>query len=49
MIIEIMKKRTFINNLPMSFGFRSLYWDKIEPDGHSLFGITEAGYDIKEI
>ncbi len=43
------EKRTFINNLPMSFGFRSLYWDKIKPDGPSLFGITEEGYEIKEM
>ncbi len=43
------EKRTYISNLPMSFGFRSLYWDKIESDGKSISGVSEEGYEIREI
>jgi len=35
--------------LPMSFGFRSLYWDKIETSGGSIYGVSEQGYEIREI
>jgi hypothetical protein len=41
-------KKTRMSNLPMSFGFRSLYWDKIEASGGALFGISEQGYEIRE-
>ncbi len=43
------EKKTKIQNLPMSFGFRSLYWDKIEISDHSIEGILEQGYKIQEI
>jgi len=43
------EKRTRITNLPMSFGFRSLYWDKIETSGGSIYGVSEQGYEIREI
>jgi hypothetical protein len=43
------EKRTRMTNMPMSFGFRSLYWDKIESSGGSIFGVTEQGYEIREI
>jgi hypothetical protein len=43
------EKRTRMTNLPMSFGFRSLYWDKIESSGNSIYGVTEQGYEIREI
>jgi len=33
----------------MSFGFRSLYWDKIESSGSAIYGVTEQGYEIREI
>lgn len=42
------EKRTRMTNLPMSFGFRSLYWDKIEASGGSIYGVSEQGYEIKE-
>jgi len=43
------EKRTRMTNLPMSFGFRSLYWDKIESSGSAIYGVTEQGYEIREI
>jgi hypothetical protein len=46
--VRKLEKRTRVSNLPMSFGFRSLYWNKIESSGSSLFGITEEGYEIRE-
>ncbi|MBA7702556.1 hypothetical protein ES703_111325 [subsurface metagenome] len=47
--VKKIEKRTSIHNLPMSFGFRSLYWDRIEHNGKSISGIIEQGYDIREI
>ena len=43
------EKRTRMTNLPMSFGFRSLYWDKIEASGGAIYGVREQGYEIREI
>jgi hypothetical protein len=43
------EKRTRVTNLPMSFGFRGLYWDKIETSDGSIYGVSEQGYEIKEI
>jgi hypothetical protein len=42
------QKRTRIANLPMSFGFRSLYWDRIEATDGGIYGVSEQGYEIKE-
>ena len=42
------EKRIRMTNLPMSFGFRSLYWDKIETTGKGIYGISEQGYEIHE-
>ena len=42
------EKRTRMTNLPMSFGFRSLYWDKIEASGEGIYGVSEQGYEIRE-
>ena len=47
--VKKLEKRTRISNLPMSFGFRSLYWDRIETSGASIQGITEDGYEIREL
>ncbi len=47
--VSKLEKRTRINNLPMSFGFRSLYWDKIESGRGGLAGVSEQGYEIQEI
>jgi hypothetical protein len=43
------EKRTRMTNLPMSFGFRSLYWDRIESSEHGIYGVSEQGYEIKEV
>jgi len=43
------EKRTRMTNMPMSFGFRSLYWDKIESSGGAIYGVSEQGYEIREI
>jgi hypothetical protein len=46
--VKKLEKRTRVSNLPMSFGFRSLYWNKIESSASSIFGIAEEGYEIRE-
>jgi len=47
--VKKLEKRTWVSNLPMSFGFRSLYWNKIEASGDSIYGVTEEGYEIREL
>jgi hypothetical protein len=47
--VKKLERRTRVSNLPMSFGFRSLYWNKIESTGSSIFGIAEEGYEIREL
>ena len=47
--VRKLEKRIRVSNLPMSFGFRSLYWNRIETSGASIYGITEEGYEIKEL
>ena len=42
------EKRTRMTNLPMSFGFRSLYWDRIESSDGGIYGVSEQGYEIRE-
>ena len=42
------EKRIRMTNLPMSFGFRSLYWDKIEASREGIYGVSEQGYEIRE-
>jgi hypothetical protein len=46
--VKKLEKRTRMTNLPMSFGFRSLYWDKIESSPDAIYGVSEQGYEIKE-
>ena len=46
--VQKREKRTRMTNLPMSFGFRSLYWDKIQASKGGIFGISEQGYEIRE-
>jgi hypothetical protein len=43
------EKRVRVTNLPMSFGFRSLYWDKIESSRSGIYGVSEQGYEIREL
>lgn len=47
--VRKLEKKASLNNLPMSFGFRSLYWDKIEINPQGITGICEEGYEISEI
>jgi hypothetical protein len=47
--VERLEKTTRISNLPMSFGFRSLYWDRIEPGAGGVSGVIQEGYQITEI
>jgi len=32
----------------MSFGFRSLYWDRFDRSGGSQFRVAEEGWEIRE-
>jgi hypothetical protein len=32
----------------MSFGFRSLYWDRFDRSDGSLYGVAEEGWEIRE-
>jgi len=47
--VRVLRRQTRVSNLPMSFGFRSLYWDEINVSGGSIQGVTEEGYEIREI
>jgi hypothetical protein len=47
--VRRLTRQTRISNLPMSFGFRSLYWDSINVSGGSIEGVTEDGFEIREI
>jgi len=42
-------KRMRISNLPMSFGFRSMYWEEINIERDGLSGKLEEYYEIEEI
>ncbi len=37
-----------ISNLPMSFGFRSMYWEEINVEHDGLSGKLEEYYEIEE-
>jgi hypothetical protein len=47
--VRKLEKRTWVSNLPMSFGFRSLYWNRIETSGAGIQGIREEGYELREL
>jgi ribosomal protein S27AE len=47
--VRKLEKTTRISNLPMSLGFRSLYWDRIEQNGKGATGIINEGYEISEL
>jgi hypothetical protein len=32
----------------MSFGFRSLYWDRFDHSDGSQYGVAEEGWEIRE-
>lgn len=47
--VRRLSRQTRISNLPMSFGFRSLYWDAINVSGGAIQGVTEEGFEIREM
>jgi len=47
--VRALTRQTRVSNLPMSFGFRSLYWDEIDVSGGSIQGVTGQGFEIREI
>jgi hypothetical protein len=47
--VRRLTRQTRVSNLPMSFGFRSLYWDTINVSGGSIQGVTEEGFEIRQI
>jgi hypothetical protein len=46
--VRRLQKRSRLSGLPMSFGFRSLYWDRFDRSGGSQFGVAEEGWEIRE-
>ncbi len=46
--VRQLQKRSRLSGLPMSFGFRSLYWDRFDRSGGSLYGVAEEGWEIRE-
>jgi hypothetical protein len=46
--VRRLEKRSRLSGLPMSFGFRSLYWDRFDHSGGSQFGVAEEGWEIRE-
>jgi len=46
--VRRLQKKSRLSGLPMSFGFRSLYWDRFDRAGGSLFGVAEEGWEIRE-
>jgi hypothetical protein len=46
--VRKLEKRSRLSALPMSFGFRSLYWDRYDQSGGSLYGVAEEGWEIRE-
>jgi ribosomal protein L37E len=46
--VQKLQKRSRLSGLPMSFGFRSLYWDRFDHSGGSVYGVAEEGWEIRE-
>ena len=46
--VRKLEKRSRLSGLPMSLGFRSLYWDRFDHSGGSQFGVAEEGWEIRE-
>jgi hypothetical protein len=46
--VRKLQKRSRLSGLPMSLGFRSLYWDRFERSAGSLYGVAEEGWEIRE-
>jgi hypothetical protein len=45
--VRQLEKRSRLSGLPMSFGFRSLYWDRFDRSEGSLYGVAEEGWEIR--
>ena len=43
-----LEKKSRLSGLPMSLGFRSLYWDRFDHSDGSQFGVAEEGWEIRE-
>ena len=43
-----LEKKSRLSGLPMSFGFRSLHWDRFDHSGGSQFGVADEGWEIRE-
>ena len=46
--IRRLEKKSRLSGLPMSLGFRSLYWDRFDHSGGSQFGVADEGWEIRE-
>jgi hypothetical protein len=46
--VRKLQKMSRLSGLPMSFGFRSLYWERFDRSGGSLYGVAEEGWEIRE-
>ncbi len=46
--VRRLEKKSRLSGLPMSFGFRSLYWDRFDHSSGSQFGVAEEGWEIRE-
>ena len=46
--VRKLEKKSRLSGLPMSFGFRSLYWDRFDHSGGSQYGVAEEGWEIRE-
>ena len=46
--VRKLEKKSRLSGLPMSFGFRSLYWDRFDHSDGSQFGVAEEGWEIRE-
>ena len=46
--IRRLEKKSRLSGLPMSLGFRSLYWDRFDHSDGSQFGVAEEGWEIRE-
>jgi ribosomal protein L37E len=46
--VRKLEKKSRLSGLPMSFGFRSLYWDRFDHSGGSQFAVAEEGWEIRE-
>ena len=46
--VRKLETKSRLSGLPMSFGFRSLYWDRFDHSDGSQYGVAEEGWEIRE-